>query len=221
MRLKWVAICLSTCAAVVASATKIDDFSEGAYSVTLQSGSDYKGTQASNVPGGVRTTFFDVLSNPEDEFVSLSIVPGLTVSSTGSRARTTTILGYGFDEFGGQNDLNMDFGDLSAFEFSFLSNVQLLAMTVRVWSSSGSNQSEFFVNVPGGSKDIAFVQDAPFSQFSGGADFTDIDQIVVEFINEPDGTYGISSFDVVPEPATLAGLGFALVGLSRFRRARL
>ncbi|MBV6457734.1 MAG: hypothetical protein HONBIEJF_00853 [Fimbriimonadaceae bacterium] len=220
MVLKWVATCLSLSAFAIASAITIDDFTQGQYSVTLQSGSDYKATAAANVPGGVRTTFFDVLSNPEDEFVTLAIVPGLSVSSTGSRARTTTIVAYGFDEFGSLTDLNLDFGSLSAFEFKFLSNVQPLAMTVRVFSNSGSDQSEFSVSVPGGRNGIAFTQSAPFSQFSGSASFTDIDQIIVELINEPDGTYGIGSFGVVPEPTTIVGVGLALVGLSRSRRHR-
>lgn len=220
MNLKWIAACVSMCAVVSASAITLDDFSEGPYSVTLQSGSDYKGTAAANVPGGVRTTFFDVLSNPEDEFVTLAVVPGLSVSSTGKRARTTTVIAYGFDEFGGTNDLNMNLEALSAFEFNFLSNAQALAMTVRVWSNSGGEQSEVSMSVPGGRNNIAFTQAVPFSQFSGSADFTDVDQIVVELINEPDGTFGIGSFGVVPEPATIVGIGLALVGLSRSRRHR-
>jgi hypothetical protein len=200
----------------------IDDFSQGHFSVDLIFGSDFTVTNAANVPGGQRATFFDVLSNPEDEVVSLDVVPGLRVTSTGTRARTETTVAYGFDDQGNPKDLNLNLGSLgtTAFELGFLSNALPLSLSIMVYSNSGVRQSGFNLNVAGGRKDIAFKELAPYTSFVGDADFSDIDQIVIQFINEPDGSYGLGHFAAVPEPASLLAMGAGLAFLSRRRRSK-
>ncbi|MBV6457733.1 MAG: hypothetical protein HONBIEJF_00852 [Fimbriimonadaceae bacterium] len=195
----------------------IDDFTQGPYAVSLQSGSDLNFEAAANVPGGVRGTYVEVLSNPQNQFLDFSISNGFAISSNGNRVRSLVQSGYGFDLAGNTADLNWNLASQAtdiAVNFDF--NDLDLSMNIYI-ITNGSGTSVANVNVAGNQLNTFQVL-VPLANFVGTGDVNDVDQLVFEFINDASGDYALASFEAVPEPASIAAVGLGLAALARRRR---
>jgi hypothetical protein len=201
----------------VSQAVMIDDFTTGPYAVSLQTGSDLNFQAAGGVPGGVRGTYVEVLSNPQNQFLDFSISNGFAISSAGNRVRTLVQAGYGFDLGGNPADLNWHLlSQATDIAVNFDFNDLDLVMNIYV-VTTGSGFSVASVNVAGNQLDTFQVL-VPLANFVGSGDLTDVDQIVFEFINDASGDYALASFEAVPEPASIAAVGLGLAALARRRR---
>jgi hypothetical protein len=106
------------------------------------------------------------------------------------------------------------------FDFEVIDVDHMLEFTMNVWDMDGT-LSTYFEEIPPIEQLVTFL---PFSDFTGGADFSDVGAIQI-YVNAPvdnlDGAIG--EINVVPLPASalllLGGLG-GLGGLSAFRTRR-
>lgn len=207
--------------ATVASvhAVVLDEFSDGDASVVL-SASDQFDFKPASVPGGTRGLYLAIMDNPRNQIGEIYVSAGKFTESAGVRTKTNVQLAYGFESDGGSgfitDDMNLDLSAYNEFRFNFDSNDLDLMMTVYV-GSFNNGYSTVSRLVAGGRNETAFVESFSFGDFAG-ANFGDIDQIVIEFENSAGGDYALENFEAVPEPATMAAIGLGLAALIRRRR---
>jgi hypothetical protein len=201
-----------------ANAVVLDDFSDGDAGIVLNAGAafDFK---AASVPGGTRGLYLGIVDNPRNQVGEIYVAGGKFTESAGVRVKTMSQIGYGFEDdgMGGfiTDDMNLNLTGYTDFVFNFDSND--LDLTMNVYVISGGNAFMSSKLVAGGRNETPFVETFSFAGF-GGANFGDVDQIVVEFFNSAGGDFALDSFEVVPEPASIAAVGLGLAALARRRR---
>lgn len=207
-----------------ADALVLDDFMTGAYSKTIQSGTDLA-FQSGSMIGGIRNTFLEVQDNPFGEDFHFEVGNGLAVISSGAGLNGYMSLSYGWESDGGggrrRRDLHYNFVDsgIDRFKLQFQRNDLPLLVTVVVESGSGNGRSSFQRVVLGG-RNSPFVEEFLVSSLSGNADIADIDQIEWGFDSIDSGDYVIGKLEAVPEPASMAVLGAGLAFLAARRRTK-
>lgn len=217
-----ITLTLGTLAALVVPAhavVVIDDFSTGDVSAGINSGMGYFFQNGSMV-GGDRLAFLQVTGNPFGLNVDVDVTTGTLSFSKESGVDGIGQVRYGFMPSGDNSafeDLNLDLSGESAFKVTVLNNDLAGLLRLRVRSST-QNSGMYMIStqnigVINSSTDVYF----DFNSFSG-FDFSDVDQIVLEFNTPAGGDITIDTFEAVPEPATLALLGAGALAISRRRK---
>jgi len=202
----------------------LDDFSTGFYQKTLKSRTDTN-TQSGSRIGGSRETTFVACSpasacktvNPFGQPSSFQIraktktTPNALVFNSGYKADSYLDIGYGY---GSSMTLNLA-SSYDRIRVSFDGADQVVNFNLLVFSNdAGYSQTGCNLVFPG--LLTPFTVDFPFSDFTPGADFSDINYMVFLF-DEAQGAYSgedwaVTSFQAIPigEPPadiTCAGLG--------------
>lgn len=224
--MKRIAFLATLAVAGSAHAIVIDDFTTGSFSQDLTTGS-WVGSQAGSMLGGERDAGFVVLDNPQSVNVHMEAGSGFYVGAGGSQAMAE--FGLDYDGAGDEidNTAPFEYGPgltgfgLSASEsvrISFLANDQDLTVNVFALSGQGTGTSSSTTIVAGG-QTSPFDVDFSFASFTGNADLSNIDRLVIVFDTSPSGDFALSQVSTVPEPASMAILGLGALGLIRRRRA--
>jgi hypothetical protein len=199
----------------------IDDFQASPYHKTIISGSVTE-FQNGTMLGGDRATTTSVQSNLFGLEIQTDIDGGVYALSSQSNVNGSGQLGYGFASSNGgvvNQNLNANLSGENQFKLNFISSDAPGSYTIGVRSSSSAGGN--FVNVTkafqGNSVNTPFMSTVNFSEF-GGVNFSDIDQITLTFDTGLSGDVAISSFQAVPEPATMAILGAAAAAFLRRRK---
>lgn len=208
----------------------IDDFSDGAISVTTDSTNNFAATSASaSVLGGTR--YLGQTFNGPSRRSAAAVADGSLNVSTPSGSLTETALIYGNavgtavnvsgtpDWYVG-NGSDLSFGVNNKFRFDFLSNERNLNLTL-VLQQNGVNYTTY-------KKTIAGDQFSPFSvlvtasdimgTIGAGASMTGFDTLYVRFDSAVSGDFELGSIQAVPEPGTMAALGLGAVAMLRRRK---
>lgn len=199
----------------------IDDFTTGTYHKTITSGSVTE-FQNGSMLGGDRYANTMVESNVFGLEIQTDIESGSYALSAQSGVNGMGSLGYGFSNNGGtpvNQDMNMNFSGESQFKLNFLSSDAPGTYSISVRSSSSNGGA--FVTVAdtfqGNSVNTPFMRTVDFSQF-GGVNFSDIDQVILKFDSATSGDVALSSFQAVPEPASMIVLAAAGAFAARRRK---
>ncbi|MFM9874734.1 MAG: PEP-CTERM sorting domain-containing protein [Fimbriimonadaceae bacterium] len=199
----------------------IDDFTSGTYHKTITSGSITE-FQNGTMIGGDRYANTMVESNVFGLEIQTDIAGGSYALSAQSGVDGMGSLGYGFSNNAGtpvNQDMNLNFSGENQFKVNFISSDAPGTYTISVRSSSSNGGA--FVSVTdsfqGNSVNAPFMRTLDFSQFAG-VNFADVDQVVLKFDSSTSGDVAISSFQAVPEPASLIVLGTASAFAARRRR---
>lgn len=218
---------LSILAAAVAASMAhavviIDDFTTGAYTTQLTSGSEFRFQNGSMV-GGDRATLVTVEANPFSQRLDFSIGAGLAVTSSGTGLDAKVNLDYGFKDDGSggaeRDDMGLTLLAEDRFKVKFLSNDRDLLMRIDVVSDDGTKVSTASKVVAGGQFD-PFEEEVSFASFAGDADFGNIGQIRFTFDSGRSGDYALAGVEAVPEPASMAALAMGLAGIAARRRRK-
>jgi hypothetical protein len=208
-------------AASFANATiMIDDFTSGAGSNSLSTGTTYY-SQAGTMLGGDRVGSITVTGNAFGLDVSVDTIAGIMSmnSQSGVDALLTTNYGYNLVSPVSTSfeDLNMDFSGENQFEIRTVSRDGDLRIDFLVRNSPNSfvTVSKFLV---GSAINTPEVVTWDFSEFAG-VDFSNVDQVLVRFDTANSGDVAVDYIKAVPEPATLTILG-AAAALAAARRKR-
>ena len=211
--MKTLFVAFGVCAVALAHANSfVDDFSSGAYSVTLSGLGSDSNSQNGTMLGGTRLTQFSIDNNPYNQSATMSIdqndangnpEPGLFVDGGFGLSSTVELEYHGISGIPGA----------SGFAFDFLGTDQPLNVIMEVDSNSGFADAALSVGANGNPFTLNF---AP-GQFSGAIDFSSISLIYVEFDTSASGDFGLQDIRSTPEPASLAVLGLGAVGLLRRR----
>jgi hypothetical protein len=208
----------------------IDDFTDGAVSVSTSSTNPFDADSASaSVLGGTRY-LAQTFDGPTRRSAA-AVADGSLNVSTPSGSFTKTALVYGNAvgsalNMSGIPDWNVGAGtDISLglndkLQFNFLSNEQNLNMTV-VLQHDMANYTFF-------SKSITGNQLSPFSviissndivaNWGLGASFSKFDTLYVRFDSSVSGDFELGSIEAVPEPGTIAALGMGALAMLRRRK---
>jgi len=209
-------------ATVGANALVIDDFTTGAYSNTIQSGTVIA-SQAGGMLGGERDTLMSVTNSPFNLNFTVTIQNGLAAISNDVSVDSMFGLDYdgAGDETGGNVFAagpglgNLDFSSFDRLRFNFIHNDLNLHLRVEISTyGQGMSFGDFVV----GPQQSPFTYDVLFSSLSGGADFADVDRITIYFDGLPSADFALRDIQAVPEPATLVALIAGLGGLLARRK---
>lgn len=202
--------------ATVSHAIMIDDFSTGNVNDPLSSGSNITHTAAA-VPGGFRTIYHQIDSNPLNLSHSTIVVNGIFASDNKTQVDSATQIGYGFDALGASTqNLNWDLSSQNAFRVNFLSNDLPATLIVSVIGGSGVVSSNVY-NIAPNMVLMNQTIDIAFSDF-GAFNFADVDQLVFTLDSTASGDTVIDSFEAVPEPASMIALGLGVAALISRKR---
>jgi hypothetical protein len=164
----------------------IDDFTTGPHQVTLPHGmssrsEDETDVQSGSMIGGFRKTAFLIPSNPFNQHGTLDIRRGgPMLVDMGTRVSHRLELVYGFDSKGEVvAPLNLNLSDYDRFRLNFDSNDLDLNFNMLVHSNSGATHSVYKTTIHANTN--PFAVGIPFGEFTGAADFTDVDLIVLVF----------------------------------------
>lgn len=210
----------------------IDDFTTGAQDLQIVGGTGSLEGQASggSILGSERDVLLNMSSNPFNRNMRFEAVPGqgMAFFSTGSGVIGALQLDYdGTDSEGNDGvqtassgGLNQNFigGGDNAFSFRFEFSDSPVTVSITAETYGGGTSTSSFV---AGASNTAVDYLQSFSSFSGSADFSDIDRLVIRFtpMNQaPD--FAISRIAAVPEPASMCAIAFGLAGIVARRRKR-
>lgn len=199
----------------------IDDFSTGPVNNTITSGTSYSSQNGSMI-GGDRIVYMEVQSNLFGLGLSVDTAMGALTINSQSGVLGVSSVNYGLNLTGPSNtawdDLNFDFSGETAFRVNTLSRDGDLTIVFQVRNSPNS-----FVAVSktltGSSINIAESTVFNFSEFAG-VDFSNIDQIYVDFYTSNTGDVAVDSIDTIPEPATMVVLASAALAAAARRRRK-
>jgi len=226
--MKWIALSLGLASLTVpASALVIDTFSgtQGPYTSTYGSGD--AGREAASVLGGTRFVSSLQMANNSAQN-SVRVDNGLWGSPDfgGVSYAWVVYFSTGFSspnvvQYSGNTDF--DFGDNNAFQIRMGGNEKPLWISSRVTSYDGSASTmRFLKNVAPGGERVIELLPSDVVELESGFDPSKIDFIDFSFQSEESGDFKINSIvafnQPVPEPATLAALSVAVVGLFRRRK---
>lgn len=216
---------ITTLTALLAAASAhalvmIDDFTTGAASSSLSSGSQYF-MQNGSMIGGTRVVFIAVTNNAFGLSLDVDTNSGALSINSQSGVDGLGAVGYGLTMTGpnstSYNDLNLDLSGEDRFEIRTVSRDGDLTIRMNVRNGNGTNftvsQTLFgsAINTP---ELTTFL----FSSFTG-VNFADVDQIQVDFDTANSGDVAVDYIQAVPEPATMAVLGMA-AAIAAARRKR-
>ncbi|MHB8635477.1 MAG: PEP-CTERM sorting domain-containing protein [Fimbriimonadaceae bacterium] len=225
-------VVVAVAAPLVHADVLLDDFSSGAYSVSVSGlNTDYN-EQAGTMLGGHRTTAFETVVNAFSFSALMSIdpslasggsQPGLYDSAQVGVATSTTLL-YGVDYVSGgyvDNYLHADWSSngTNAFNFHFLQNDQPLGYSVEVVSNNGAVTSLASGTIAAAGS--PFDYSVAFGSLSSPITLTDVDKLIVSFGGSAGGDYALGNISLVtaaPEPASTALLVAGVIGLLARRR---
>jgi hypothetical protein len=186
-------------------------------------------TSLTDVLGGERYSTVTWESGTGAVNLNVSIVTAQDVASYSSPSGLDGKFSF---EYGRSTDLDTDITSGGTdFAFKFLFDVAdftaPITVTVTTRDGGGDKVSSGTVNSPSGLQtgDADVWVTLPYSSFStvanGGADFTDIDNILVEIDgpSESDYTLKASVYDI-PEPATMTVLALGGIGVLLRRRRK-
>ncbi|ARU41736.1 hypothetical protein CCB80_11530 [Armatimonadetes bacterium Uphvl-Ar1] len=209
-------------AAGVANAyVMIDDFSTGAVNNTITSGTSYT-SQNGTMLGGDRIVYMEVLSNAFGLGLSVDTAMGALTINSQSGVLGVSSVNYGLNLTGPSNtawdDLNFDFSGETAFRVNTLSRDGDLTIVFQV-RSSPNNFVAVSKTLTGSSINIPESTVFNFSEFAG-VNFSNIDQIYVDFYTSNTGDVAVDSIEAVPEPATMVVLASAALAAAARRRRK-
>lgn len=211
---------LSAALVTVSNAAFVDDFNLGAYdSGLLTSGSNSQWIVAGNVPGGIRYAKLEIENNEfgDDGRARTFTSPGVYNVSSGTGVNVKALLGYGFSSGSATPDapLNLNWAGSPIFLINVRNTDLSVPVTVVLGSTtlgqSATRMGTLPAAITSGNVPVNF-------DFTGEAFLGDVDYIKVSFDPQSEGDFTISDMQVVPEPATLAGLGAAILAFVRRRR---
>ena len=207
--------------AAFAQVVTIDDFNTGAYNRNITTGSITE-RQTGSMLGGQRLVTTTVESNAFGLQIQSDVVGGAYSLSSQPQVDGLSQLRYGFGLTGStitNSDLNANFSNQNAFRFNFLSSDAAGTLTMAVRSGGGSFVTRS-VSFPGNSVNVPFTREIAFSDFGGGVNFADIDQMILTLDTAASGDVTLGSFEAVPEPGTMAVLTGLALAAARRRKAR-
>ncbi len=222
MKKGFVLLGLLTGLAAISNAAFVDDFNLGAYdSGLLTSGSNSQWINAGNVPGGTRYAKIEIESNDfgDDGRARTFTTPGVYNVSSGTGVNVKTLLGYGFSSGSATPDapLNLNWAGAPVFLINVRNTDLSVPVTVEIGSTtlgqSAIRMGTLPAAVTSGNVPVNF-------DFTGEAFLGDVDYIKVSFDPQSEGDFTISDMQVVPEPATLAGVSAAILAFARRRRRK-
>lgn len=206
-----------------AHAIMIDDFTTGAYSGSLGTGSIIV-QQTGTMIGGQRDLLMAISANPYSQQLNQTIGGGMSITSTGTGIMAR--IGLQYDDFDVENPIGSTFNSGNGFPFldltgqtirlDFLANDRDLATRIEL-AGSGVSAYNWVI---AGNQDVPFTVDIPVSLFTGNVNIAHVDLVTVYFDTRPAGDFALGSLQAVPEPTTFvviacaAGLMFA--GRKRF-----
>jgi hypothetical protein len=200
----------------------LDDFSSGAYQKTTTCAETPTGIRAfktGSMVGGVRGTVFIVhCNNPFDQPATLDIAKGgpALVLDSGVRVGGAVDVQYGYNTNGGLHPLNLDLSQYNLLRFRFDSSDHVVNFNVIVFMHTDDAARQARVHgacnlQPGPANGAPFNVDMPFNLFRtelGTADWSDVDEIVLEFVSASNiggNDYAVTSFSAsdTPDPTAV------------------
>lgn len=178
----------------------IDDFSTGAYDVTIKSGYNLNYQEGEGILGGYRYTGLQVAVNPQEQPAHLDINKDCLNLSIGASQYVRLEVGYGYQKDGsiallhekGIGDFK-SMGDAFKLNFRFsdtmLINFNIVVFTATGWAQFGQNYS-----LPASSTSSI---EAPFAQFGSPtqADFSRVGVVLFVFQTLADSV--IDSIEII------------------------
>jgi len=226
--------CFGVAVPLVHADLTLDDFSTGAYTVTVAGVNTDYNEQVGAMLGGHRTTAFETVVNSFGFTAEMAIDPSTLAPEPGLYdsaqvgVQTSTTLLYGVDYSGGgyvDNYLHADWSGVgaNAFNIHFLQNDQPLSYSLEVVSGNGGTTSQVSGVIGAGSSPFDFS--ILYSSLSAPITLTDVDKVILSLGTGASGDYAVGDIALTevtptPEPASMAALAVGAVGLLARRRRR-
>lgn len=211
----------------------IDDFTSGAQNMQISSGTSYLTAQAfGNMSGGQRDVQIGMNENPFNRSMSFDVVPGqgMAFLASGSGVKGVLELEYDGIDTEGSNGLtqgpgmNLDLSSQSAFQFDFAFsdtpvNIRVEAMSYHTGGPVSYSSANFTTTSSSGASSYLLNFSSLGNNVNGGVNLHDVDRLLFTF-NPTNGApdFAIKSVQAVPEPTSMAAIGFGIIGLARRRR---
>ena len=226
MRVRLLVLASAIGLAAVAPALIIDDFTDGDVNLVVNSGAGLASLDAATVLGGDRATWIGQSSFTGTRSSTLNVSGGSFSIDNSFGTSSTSSLGYGVNfvtnggGFGVDSGANFDLSAFNTYRFHFEGNDQPLTVFIGLYMNNANAGVFLQKNVAGG-QFSPFVLDVTMADMTGSfgtLDFTDVDQVRVDFVTSNAGDFAIDKFEAVPEPATIAAVGLGVASLLRRRR---
>lgn len=199
----------------------IDDFNSGSASSSINSGFQYF-SQNGTMLGGDRVVYAEVGSNAFGLDLSVDTLTGVLSVNSQSGVDGLAAVGYGFNLVSPAStafdNLNANFTAQGAFKITTLSrdgDVDI-RFSVRTSPNSYIHVTKSLLGASINTPEVVYFD---FTEFTG-ANFADVDQILVRFDTANSGDIAIDSIEAVPEPATMVVLASAALAAAARRRRK-
>lgn len=211
-------------AAPCAHGLLIDDFSDGAVSLSTAGGIGPQDWRPASVYLGTRGTFIGQFLNNSGLPSVLNVGGGSFAISESFGTASVSALVYGATgSAAGSNggffdnpNANFSLAAFSHLDFHFAGTDQPLLMTLQLTDETGSS---FYSKAISGGQFSPFTVSLSQADLGGGVDrWSNFDIMFVDFQTASAGDFQLREIDAVPEPLALVGLGLGVVSLLRRRR---